>query len=62
MRYHIVIDMDTNKEIFEQVKRNGLALVREGGGLTVEVPNRVVSKCSKCKCNVRIEPVETPDS
>ena len=43
MKYRIILELDTTKAVYEQVRRNGLQLVREGEGLAVKVPNRVLT-------------------
>ena len=43
MKYAITIVMDTTRAIYEQIKRNGCEIVREGEAHVVRVPNRVLN-------------------
>ena len=44
MKYTIVISMDTNKTVYEQISRNGFAVMKEGNSYTVHVPNQSLGR------------------
>jgi len=44
MKYTITINLDTSQTIYEQIKRNGFAVVKDGNLYAVRVPNRILSR------------------
>lgn len=39
MRAVITIDIEVTKRVLDQMRRNGFEVIKEGGGLTIRVPN-----------------------